>query len=297
MLMLRRHRGLAAAIATAGTLFGLLAIGPATSAVAAPTWTHVCQGTVSKPGHVPAANLNIVVRGVCFINRGPVFAARNVIVTPHSALIASFGRHDSRLVVAGSIFVDAGGTLLLGCEPKHFACIDDPHPKRPTISSHSSVGGSLIALGALGVVVHNSSFRHNVLELGGGGGFSCTPKGPFAAFKSPVYSDYEDNWIGGSILVKHLTSCWLGVLRNWVGVSATVSSNKMADPDAMEILTNVVHKDLTCWRNMPKAQYGDSHGMPNRVGLHAFFECSFKRVVPNPAGQHKHFSHISVHLH
>jgi hypothetical protein len=297
MYMLRRHRGLAAAIATAGTLLGLLAIGPVTSADAAPTWTHVCQGTVKNPGHVPAANLNIIVRGVCFINRGPVFAARNVIVTPHSTLVAAFARHGSRLVVARNIFVDKGGTLLLGCEPEHFTCVDDPHPKKPTLSSHSHVGGSLIAIGALGVVVHASWFGHNIVELGGGGGLTCTPQGPFAVFKSPVYSDYEDTWVGGSMVIKHLRSCWLGALRDNIAASATVSSNKMADPDAMEINTNVVHRDLTCWNNRPKVQFGDSHGMPNRVGLHAFLECSFKRLVPNPAGQHKHFEHISVHLH
>jgi hypothetical protein len=297
MHMLRRHRGLAAAIATAGTLLGLLAIGPVTSADAAPTWTHVCQGTIKNPGHVPAANLNIIVRGVCFINRGPVFAARNVIVTRHSTLVAAFARHGSRLVVNGNVLVGPGATVLLGCNPREFACLDDPHPKKPTLTSRDSVGGSLFAIGALGVVVHSTRFGHNVVQLGGGGGRTCKPSGPFAAFHSPVYSTYESSWIGGSILMKHLRSCWVGVIGNWVGGSATVSANKMADPDAMEVVTNVVHKDLTCWRNSPKVQFGDSRGMPNRVGLHAFLECSFKRLVPNPAGQHKHFEHISVHLH
>lgn len=296
--MLRRHKGLAAVVATAGTLLGLLAVGPATSAFAAPAWrTHVCHGTNQNPGVLVGLNLNVIVRGVCLVNHGPVNVAHDVIVLPNSTLVAAFGRHGSRLIVSGNIVVRHGGTLILGCEPKFFTCLDDPHPKWPTISSHGWVGGSIAAIDSLGVVVHNSWIGHDVVELGGGGGLTCKPMGPFAHFHSPAYSDYEDNWIGGTVWVKHLRSCWLGVLRNWVGVSATISRNAMADPDAMEVLSNVIHKDLTCWRNTPKAQFGDSHGTPNRVGLHAFFECGFHRIVPNPAGQHVHFSHISIHLH
>src|SRR6266568_3600448 len=79
--------------------------------------------------------------------------------------------------------------------------------------------------------------------------------------------------------------------------SSAVSRNKMKDPDEMEVVTNIVRQDLTCWRNSPKVQFGDSHGHPNRVGLHAFFECGFHRIIPNPSGQHVHFAHVSVHLH
>ena len=295
--MLRRHKGVPAAIAAAGTLVSMLALGPATTAVAAPTWrTHVCHGTPRHPGELTGLNLDVIVRGVCLVRRGPVAVSRNVILTRNSALIAAYGRHDSRLNIAGNIFVHKGATLILGCEPKAFPCLDDPHPKRPTLASHSTVDGSLIATRALGVVVHNSWFGDNIIQLGGGGGVTCKPSGPFAHFHSPVYSDYEDNWIGGSIWVKFLNTCWIGVIRNWVGVDAKVSRNKAADPDAMEVVTNTVHRDLTCWNDKPKVQFGDSRGLPNRVGLHAFLECSFRRILPNPSGQHVHFSHISVHL-
>jgi hypothetical protein len=144
--------------------------------------------------------------------------------------------------------------------------------------------------------VHNSWFGRNIVQLGGGGGLTCKPQGVFKHFHSPVYSDYEDSWIGGSLVVKHLHSCWLGVIRNWIGHSAVVSHNKMKDPDANEVVTNVVHQNLICFGNRPKVQFGDSHGKPNRVGGHALGECSFRRLVPNPAGQHHHFSHISVRL-
>jgi hypothetical protein len=294
--MLGRRKILLSAIATGGLLAGSLAL-PATSATAATTWNHVCQGSIKKPGHAPAMNLNLTVRGVCFVDRGPTTVAASVIVTRGSVLLAAFGRHDSHLVVSGNILVRKGATLILGCEAAHFACIDDPHQKKPTLNSRSTVDGSLIATGALGVVVHLSRIGHDVLELGGGGGLTCQPHGAFAQFQSPVYSDYEDNWIGGRITVRHLRSCWFGALRNWIGVTGTFSSNRMADPDAMEVNTNTVIRNLVCWRNHPKVQFGDSHGKPNRVGLHAYFQCGFHRLVPNPAGQHKHFEHISVHLH
>jgi len=309
--MLLRNRSLSIATAVAGTLLvSTLGIGPAAATTAAqatrsgatattsPSWsTHVCRGTARKPGVLAGLYWDVVVRGVCFVNHGPAIIRHDAIVTDHSSLIAAFGRWHSRVFVGHNVLVLRRGTLLLGCEPKAFPCFDDPHPKKPRLTSHDVIGGSLVAIGALGVVVHVTRIGGNVVQLGGGGGLTCKPMGVFAAFHSPVYSTYEDNWIGGSIWVKRVRSCWLGVIRNWIGGSATVSHDKMADPDAMEVVSNVVHKDLTCWRNRPRVQFGDSHGTPNLVGLHAFFECGFHVILPNPSGQHVHFSHISVRLH
>jgi hypothetical protein len=297
-LMLRRYRGVPVTIAAAGTLLGMLALAPATTAVAAPTWrTHVCHGTNRHPGELTGLNLDVIVRGICLVRNGPVAVSRNIIITRHSSLIAAFGRHHTRLSVAGNIFVHKGGTLVLGCNPKSFPCLDDPHPKRPSLTSADRVGHSISATAALGVVVHNDWIGHNVSQTGGGGGVRCKPQGPFVHVHSPAYSTYEDNWIGGNVRIRHVHSCWLGVIRNWIRGSANINHNRMKDPDAMEIITNVVLRNLVCFHNNPKVQFGDSHGQPNRVGGHAVLECSFHRLVPNPAGQHHHFSHISVHLH
>jgi len=296
--MLRRYKGMPAAFAAVGTLLGMLALGPATTAAAAPTWrTHVCHGTNHHPGELTGLNRDVIVRGICLVRLGPVAVSRNIIITRHSALIAAFGRHHTRISVGGSIFVRKGGTLILGCNPHSFPCVDDPHPKRPSLVSADKVRHSIIARAALGVVVHNDWIGHNVRETGGGGGLTCRPEGPFRHVHSPVYSAYEDNWIGGSVWIKHLHSCWLGVIRNSIRRSANVSHNKMKDPDAMEVVSNRVEGNLICFRNNPKVQFGDSHGRPNRVGRHAVLECGFRRIIPNPAGQHMHFSHISVHLH
>ncbi len=295
--MLRRYKGVPVTIAAAGMMLGMLALGPSTTAAAAPTWrTHVCHGTSRHPGELTGLNLDVIVRGICLVRLGPVAVSRNIIITRRSSLIAAFGRHHTRISVAGSIFVHKGGTLVLGCNPKSFPCLDDPHPRRPSLVSADRVGHSIIATAALGVVVHNDWIGHNVRQTGGGGGITCRPKGPFRHFHSPVYSTYEDNWIGGSVWVKHVHSCWLGVIRNVIDHSANVSHNKMKDPDAMEVVTNRVEGNLICFRNSPKVQFGDSHGRPNRVGTHAVLECGFHRIIPNPAGQHVHFSHISVHL-
>jgi hypothetical protein len=295
--MLRRHKRLSAAIAVAGTLFGTLAAVPTTTASAAPAWsTFVCHGTFKRPGVLIGTYWDVIVRGVCVVNRGPALALRNVWVGRGSVLLAAYARHNSRLVVDRDIFVQPGGTLILGCEAKHFACLDDPHQNRPTLNSHSTVFGSLLGDRALGIVVHNSWIGGNVSQIGGGGGMTCKPHGAFAAVHSPVYSDYEDNFIRGHLWVRHLHSCWFGALRNFIATSATVSGNKMADPDAMEVVSNVVLLNLVCWNNSPRIQFGDSHGVPNRVGRHARLECGFRVLRPNPAGQHKHFSHISVHL-
>ncbi len=302
--MLRRNKRLSAGIAVAGTLLGTLGLAPATIASAAPTssnaptWsTFICRGTAHHPGLLLGTYWDVIVRGVCAVNRGPVVVQHNLWVGGGSTLLAAYGRHHSRLIVDRDIIVKAGGTLLLGCEAKHFACLDDPHPKRPSLASHSTVYGNVIGDSALGIVVHNSSIEHSVQQIGGGGGTTCKPRGIFKRFKSPVYSDYEDNFIRGTLVVRHLHSCWFGAIRNFVASSVTVSSNRLADPDAMEVVNNVVLRNLICWNNSPRVQFGDSHGKPNRVGWHALFECGFHVLRPNPAGQHHHFEHISVHLH
>jgi hypothetical protein len=225
-----------------------------------------------------------------------VLVQRNIWVDRESVLLAAFARHHSRLVVGRNVFVKKNATLLLGCEAKHFACLDDSQ-KHPRLNSHSTVFGSLLGDRALGIVVHNSSIEHSVSQIKGGGGMTCKPHGIFKAFKSPVYSDYEDNFIRGDLHVSGLHSCWFGTIRNFIASSARLGSNRLADPDGNEIVSNVVLLNLLCFNNSPKAQFGDSHGKPNRVGRHALGECGFRVLRPNPAGQHHHFEHISVPLH
>jgi hypothetical protein len=100
----------------------------------------------------------------------------------------------------------------------------------------------------LGVIIHSTTVGGDITQTGGGGGPSCAPPktGPFAAFHSPVFSDYEDNTIGGDITVTQLNSCYLGIIRNHVGKTMTVTNDALGDPDAIEIESNVIHKNLSC---------------------------------------------------
>ena len=153
--------------------------------------------------------------------------------------------------VGGNVWVGKGAALLLGCSPNATcgAAITD-----------GSIGGSLIADGALGVVVHSTQIGGNVSIRGGGDGQSgqaaCTASpAPWsedptlAASFLPPYTDVEDNVIGGSVNVSDQTSCWLGVLRNVIGGNLWISNNVMGDPDSNEVGNNLVHGNMGCWGN------------------------------------------------
>ena len=122
------------------------------------------------------------------------------------------------------------------------------------------------------------------------------PGSPFEAFGSPDYSTYEDNWIGRNLMVTGVESCWFGTFRNEIGRSMVISRISTADPDAMEIATNTVHGELSCYRNSPAAQFGDSFGEPNIVYGSAEGQCSFKVRRPDPAPDGP-LRHISVRPH
>jgi hypothetical protein len=268
---------------------GLLAGTGAVSAAAAGIPRFTCSGTIKSPGVLAGTYSDVVVRGLCEVNAGAANVQRDLVITPGGALLAAFARNDrthhgdSNLTVGGSLTVLRGGTLIMGCEAAHFACIDDPNQKDPTLASTSAVTGNLIAKNALGVVVHASSIGGSVIQVGGGGGRNCASTGIFAAFKSPVYSDYEDNSIGGTLAIEGLRSCWLGALRDDIRTGAIVRGNKMADPDAMEVVSNTVRGILQCFRNSPAVQYGDSGGTPNVVRGQAAGQCGFDVLKPNPA--------------
>jgi hypothetical protein len=66
---------------------------------------------------------------------------------------------------------------------------------------------------------------------------------------SPVYSDYEDSSDHGNLNVTGLKSCWLGVARVNVHGNVGFTNNKLADPDAIEIIANHVGKNLSCAGN------------------------------------------------
>jgi hypothetical protein len=217
---------------------------------------HVCSGTFSAPGVLKGAYpKGVVVKGVCFVNDGKARVTGTLTVTKGSALVALFGAHHSSLTVAGNVVLDRGGAAALGCKANPngtgMACIDDPDQSHPTLTSHERVSGNIIAHHALGLIVHNSAIGESVKDIGGGGGPSCAvPKtGIFATFKSPVFSDLEDSFVGGDVRMNGLRTCWFGLARDTVRSYVTININKTADPDAIEVLANHIGKSLSCAGN------------------------------------------------
>jgi hypothetical protein len=287
-------RGLSCLVFTGAVIGGLLAAGPATAAGAA-TGTTTCAGTsISSPGVLTGTvNSNVLVKGICVVNAGPAVVTGDVTVTPGSVLVSAFGMHSSSLSVKGNIYVRAGATAVLGCEPGHFTCIDDPNPSKPTLSSHLAVGLDMRSNGALGDVVHNFTIGGDVIQTGGGGGFNCTPQGVFKAFGSPVYSAYEDGSVGGDVRVSSVQSCWMGLARVQVGNTVVFSQNKLADPDAIEILANNITGNLICRGNSRTWNSGDANPphlfpripQPNTVGRNRKGQCVLSSPT-KPGGPH-----------
>jgi hypothetical protein len=271
-----------------GGLLAVLVVAPTLAASAAgAVTTQSCSGTLTSPGVLTGTYPgNVIVKGFCEVNAGQAVVAGNLTIAPGGGVVAAFALNDkthkgfSSLTVKKNVVVGRAATLVLGCEPNFFTCVDD---KSNTLQSRGTIGGSLLASQPLGVLVHNSTISGVVAENGGGGGTSCKPAGIFKLFKSPPYSDYEDNILNDSVSVSQVHSCWLGLLRNTVMGTLTFSSNKMGDPDANEVLHNYVNRSLTCQGNVPAVQYGDSGSSPNAVKGRASGQCSFSRLAPNPA--------------
>jgi hypothetical protein len=159
------------------------------------------------------------------------------------------------LTVAGDVLVGRGATFVLGCNKTESNCFDDPASSNPsikaTLSSSGLVTGNVISTGALGTLIHQSKVGGDIRQTGGGGGKSCAPptSGAFAQVKSPVFSDYEDTKVGGSVIVSKVTSCYLGIARLRVSGEMSLTNNKFGDPDAIEVLSNRIKGNLVCKGN------------------------------------------------
>jgi len=278
----------------------VLAAGPVTAAGAAVTGTTTCAGkSIASPGVLTGTvNSNVLVEGICVVNAGPAVVSGDVTVSQGSVLVAAFGLNDttgtgnSSLTVKGNVYVRAGATAVLGCNPANFACIDDPNPNKPTLSSHFSAGLDLRSNGALGVLVHNFSVGGDVIQTGGGGGFNCNPQGIFKAFQSPVYSTYEVGSVGGDMRISSVVSCWMGVVQVHVGNTVVMHANKLADPDAIEILANNIKGNLICRGNSRTWDSSENgNGLfprtphPNTVGRNRKGQCVLSSPT-KPGGPH-----------
>lgn len=256
-----------------------------------------CRG-----GDVPPGTYSwVVITGQCYMPVGTITIRNDLSVAP-GALLDAVTPGDpvagpvvpATVVVRGNVSVGPGAVLLFGCSPG-IACSNPPG------ISNDRIGGNLSGYGALGVVVHSASIGGSVALFGGGGGTNCnttppTPPSTDAApapwsddaslANTPVYSDFEDTTVGGNLTINGLQSCWLGTLREQVGGSVTLANNALADPDALEVASNLISGNMTCYGNtaggVSTVQYGDSGGAPNTVGGWASGQCGFNVQVLNP---------------
>ncbi len=294
-----------------GLMLGAVLASPGLASAATAHRTHpgaqTCTGTVDSPGTLAGTYGNLVIEGACIANAGPVTVNGNLTIANGAALTAIFGQNDqttsgnSNMTVHGNLTVDNGGSLMLGCyslitpvwsataiiDVPDFPCADDPNAGAPTLNTHDVVDGNLIANNPLGVVVHNTTIRGNVVEAGGGAGTGCVAVGIFNKyFGLPEYSDYANNTIGGNLVVSGTDTCWFGAFRNTVRGNMIVANNTggvfFGAADSTEVATNTVYGNLVCSGNNPAVQLGDSAGSPNRVAGNAIRECGFNVQLANP---------------
>lgn len=204
----------------------------------------VCSGTLA-PGTYPG----LVTKGVCIIKKGPVTIAGNVTVTSGSIFNAV---STAVLTVAGDINVGRGAIVGLGCG-------SDEGCKMPT---PDNVHGDITADHPLDLIIESGTIYGSVSMTGGGGGKNCKNN---PVLHSPNFSSIEDTTVRGDVSFTALRTCWLGIIRDQIHGNLTLLRNKYADPDADEIVTNVLYGNATCRRNSPAPQVGDSGGNPNVV--------------------------------
>jgi|HubBroStandDraft_1064217.scaffolds.fasta_scaffold02862_4 hypothetical protein len=272
---------------------------------------YTCTGGNIHPG----TYRSMLITGLCYMKTGTIVIRRDLTVGPGALLDAgaSPGDPSSKPVVTatvrigGSVFVDKGAVLVLGCGPTLLSIC--PHGV-----TFDSIGGNLTAVGALADVVHYTAISGNVTVAGGGGGAAgganssgCfntkvypIPK-PWSEDKAlvkqvPEFTVFEDGTVGGNLSVTGVRTCWMGVMRIEVRGSLTYSRNISSDPDGNEVNNNLMGANITCLRDDPATQFGDSSNAPNLAAGHAIGECGFSVVLPNPAPEAGEGPGIPEHL-
>jgi hypothetical protein len=221
----------------------------------------ICAGGTVAPGTYN----NLTITGFCAADGGNVTVKNNVHITSTGGLEALFA--SSKVTVGNNLIIDRGGLLALGCDPDELACMDNPDA-----TTADRVGRNIIADGAVLMIVHDNHIGGNVLQSGGGGGFSCSelfPNGP------PAYTDYANNVIGGQASVTGLRTCWAGFSHNTVGGNVHLTDNQTALDDGNLVDGNHIRGNLACSGNTPAPHLSDTPTkILNVVGRKASGQCA-----------------------
>ena len=280
---------------------------------ARPGFCNGSNGGVIAPGVYG----NMVVTGICSMPAGNVIILGNLTVTANGLLDAvtpgdpsSSPLLPAHVVIEGNAYVGPNGVLVLGCSP-NISCGPMAGTAAPAISD-DSIGGSLTAVNALGVVIHSTSIGGGVFINGGGGGaaggaasggcFTAPIPAPWSEDTAlvnagfPQYTDFEDNSIGGNFSITNMATCWIGSLRNQVAGSTTFVNDQSSDPDGMEVGNNLSGGNMTCYNDIPAVQFGDGGSAPNLVGGAGLGQCGFGVVAANPSPEAAEGTGIDEHI-
>jgi len=241
----------------------VLGLGGSAALAAAPV-----QGTCSSGNIAPGVYNSLTVTGHCII-ASEVTINGNLRVADGAWLDAAHG--GTILTVNGNVSVGKGAKLELGCTFGY-------HPDCGFSGGwlgHVIVNGNIVANQALTMYLDFVTIHGNVISNGGGDiSLVDGPGGEGLVF--PI----KDNVIDGNVTVHRWQGAWFGVVRNTVGGNVMVSNTvgtRLGDhgqPDSTEIVTNRIAGNLSCQRNSPAAQIGDSGGSPNVVGGNKVGECA-----------------------
>jgi hypothetical protein len=205
----------------------------------------VCSGGSIAPGFYDS----ITVTGFCTVPGGVVFVRGDLTIAPSAGLDAITA---GTLIVHGNLNVGVGGFLGLGCS----AGVGCP------FTTHDRVDGTLNASQPAALIVH-AAILGSVSSVGGSAGINCDND---PSIGGPDYLDFSNNSIYGDITVSGYTGCWFGFIHNTIrNGNVTLNNNTLADPDAMEVVTNIIFGNLACSGNSPAPHLGDSGGRPNVV--------------------------------
>jgi len=239
----------------ASSVVAVLALGAATALADPAQGPPICNG----PETAIAGNYgNLVIVGNRYVPAGQTLNVHGSLTIFRGSCLDAFTL--GTVHVSGNVSVGWSGILALGCTPYS---VETPEPCYGQ-TTHDTVGGSITAIGALTMYLDGDWIGGDVVSIMGGPGVTLSPYVNF-----PI----KDNVIGGNVMITAWRGAWWGFIRNTTYGSVTLIGNAGADPDAAEVVTNVIGGNLTCLGNTPGAQIGDSRGSPNVVGGHKFGEC------------------------
>ena len=225
------------------------------AAQAAAAGSTICSG-----GSVAAGTYqNLTVTGFCAIDSGDVNVQHDVTVTGTGGLDGAHA--GSRLTVGHNLVVQQGGSAFLGCNA------DDGCGG--TLSD--TIGGSVSSIGAMFLVIHNSSIGGNVSVSGGTAVYDCS------AF---AFTDFDVDSIGGNVRITGLNTCWDGFSNNTVGGSVTHANNVAIivedfGPDGNFVGGNTIGGNLNCFGDSPTPHLSDEAPVPapNTVAGRTLGQC------------------------